>query len=128
MRYPFFNEVVKTREATITATGRFGSNRLMVNRNRLLFRWNESDGVKTGYTKQAGRCLIASATRWMRTPSGKTQLSSHQCGTACPDTFADSRFILQKSGCRISRRLQWQRPVKILVPFPSPAVPLKPMR
>jgi len=34
--------------------------RTLRNRNRLL-RWELCDGVKTGYTRQAGRCLVASA-------------------------------------------------------------------
>ncbi len=33
------------------------------NRNRLLRSWDLCDGVKTGYTRQAGNCLAASATR-----------------------------------------------------------------
>ena len=33
------------------------------NRNRLLFRDDSVDGVKTGYTKSAGYCLVASAVR-----------------------------------------------------------------
>jgi D-alanyl-D-alanine carboxypeptidase (penicillin-binding protein 5/6) len=37
--------------------------RLLTNRNRLLLSWKECDGVKSGYTKQAGRCLAASASR-----------------------------------------------------------------
>lgn len=37
--------------------------RLLTNRNRLLLAWPECDGVKSGYTKQAGRCLVASASR-----------------------------------------------------------------
>ncbi len=40
------------------------------NRNRLLWRDDAVDGVKTGYTKAAGYCLIASAKR------GKTRLVS----------------------------------------------------
>ena len=34
---------------------------VVVNKNRLLFRWDRADGVKTGYTKEAGHCLAASA-------------------------------------------------------------------
>ncbi len=36
--------------------------RQLDNLNRLLPRWSAVDGVKTGYTTPAGRCLIASAT------------------------------------------------------------------
>lgn len=38
-----------------------GQQRLLVNRNRLLGQWEACDGIKTGYTRQAGRCLAASA-------------------------------------------------------------------
>jgi len=37
--------------------------RLFTNRNRLLFRWDACDGIKTGYTRHAGRCLAASSTQ-----------------------------------------------------------------
>jgi D-alanyl-D-alanine carboxypeptidase (penicillin-binding protein 5/6) len=37
--------------------------RTLRNRNRLLDQWSECDGIKTGYTRQAGRCLAASAYR-----------------------------------------------------------------
>lgn len=33
------------------------------NRNQLLHEWPPCDGIKTGYTRQAGRCLAASATQ-----------------------------------------------------------------
>ena len=33
------------------------------NKNKLLFSYDGANGVKTGYTKQAGRCLVTSATR-----------------------------------------------------------------
>jgi len=33
------------------------------NRNRLLWRYPDADGLKTGFTKEAGYCLISSATR-----------------------------------------------------------------
>lgn len=37
--------------------------RVFRNRNRLLWEYEGADGVKTGYTIPAGRCLIATATR-----------------------------------------------------------------
>lgn len=36
--------------------------RTLANRNRLLLHWSACDGIKTGYTRHAGRCLAASAT------------------------------------------------------------------
>lgn len=40
--------------------------RIIHNRNKLLSRYNECVGVKTGYTKQAGACLISAARRGRR--------------------------------------------------------------
>ncbi len=59
---PVFAEIVKTKRKAIEWPGR-EYNRLMVNHNKLLWRYEFADGVKTGYTRQAGRCLVASATR-----------------------------------------------------------------
>lgn len=63
MQHTEFNEIVRTQYSQVHGNWKVGPVRPLVNRNRLLFRWAECDGVKTGYTKQAGRCLIASATR-----------------------------------------------------------------
>jgi len=72
MRFPFFNQMTRTRETSIHGNWKLGPVRVLANRNRLLWRWNECDGVKTGYTKQAGRCLIAAATRNVKS-GGKTR-------------------------------------------------------
>jgi len=61
MLNPTFARIVGTREAVIPWPGKPWSRKL-VNRNRLLLRWDKCDGIKTGYTRQAGRCLAASAT------------------------------------------------------------------
>ncbi|MEN6644811.1 MAG: D-alanyl-D-alanine carboxypeptidase family protein [Armatimonadia bacterium] len=57
-----FAAIVGTRDTCIPWAGKPWMRKL-VNRNRLLLSWNECDGVKTGYTRQAGRCLAASASR-----------------------------------------------------------------
>lgn len=59
---PVFTEMVKTKTKTIEWPGR-EYDRLMVNHNKLLWRYQFADGVKTGYTRQAGKCLVASATK-----------------------------------------------------------------
>lgn len=59
---PIFTKIVKTKKKAIEWPGR-DYNRLMVNHNKLLWRYEYADGVKTGYTRQAGRCLVASATK-----------------------------------------------------------------
>lgn len=51
-----FAKIVSSRRAAF-------ENRSFVNKNKLLFSFEGCDGVKTGYTKKAGRCLVASATR-----------------------------------------------------------------
>jgi len=56
LKNPIFNEIVSTKEASIP-------NRILFNTNELLGVYPGVDGVKTGYTGQAGRCLVTSATR-----------------------------------------------------------------
>lgn len=62
MKMPRFKAMVKTKELEITATPK-GVNRYLRNHNKLLWNYDGADGVKTGYTMEAGKCLVASATR-----------------------------------------------------------------
>lgn len=52
--------IVRMQEATVPWPGR-SYDRKLINRNRLLEHWPAADGIKTGYTRQAGDCLAASA-------------------------------------------------------------------
>jgi len=52
--------IVRMQEAIVPWPGR-PYDRKLINRNRLLELWDACDGIKTGYTRQAGRCLAASA-------------------------------------------------------------------
>ena len=55
----YINEAVNTTSATIN----FGSfSKLLNNTNALLKTYDKADGVKTGFTNGANKCLIASAT------------------------------------------------------------------
>ena len=56
MKNPVFYQTVSTKTVTV-------GNRAMQNHNKLLWRVEGADGVKTGYTKAAGRILVSSATR-----------------------------------------------------------------
>ena len=57
---PIFNEIVCSKQSTVKApTGNIS----MYNTNEMLTRYKGADGVKTGYTGKAGRCLVTSATR-----------------------------------------------------------------
>lgn len=99
MRHAFFNRTVRTREAVIHGNYKIGAQRLLFNTNRLLRHWPECDGVKTGYTKQAGRCLIASATRQVNFSAGVTQPFRLLCVVLhSPDTWSDARLLLQHQG------------------------------
>ena len=56
MENPIFRQTVSTKSVTI-------GQRVLTNHNKLLWRIEGADGVKTGYTKAAGRILVSSATR-----------------------------------------------------------------
>lgn len=63
IRNPVFNEVVATRTYTLTRS--LNAKDLLVrNHNKFLSKYQGADGVKTGYVRQSGRCLVASATRY----------------------------------------------------------------
>ncbi len=59
MENPIFNQTVSTK--TVTAGGR-----VLRNHNKLLWQLEGADGVKTGFTKKAGRILVSSCTRQNR--------------------------------------------------------------
>ena len=56
MENPIFRQTVSTKSVTI-------GTRVLQNHNKLLWRVDGADGVKTGYTKAAGRILVSSTTR-----------------------------------------------------------------
>lgn len=60
--YPAFREIVKTKRATIPWEGN-KYERVLENKNRLLKELDGATGVKTGFTKKAGRCLVFSCER-----------------------------------------------------------------
>lgn len=62
LRNPIFREVVSTKIKKIPWEGK-DWDRTMRNKNKMLFRYEGADGVKTGYTEAAGRCLASSASR-----------------------------------------------------------------
>ena len=56
MENPIFAKTVSTKAVTV-------GNRRLTNHNKLLWQVEGADGVKTGYTKAAGRILVSSASR-----------------------------------------------------------------
>ena len=65
-RYALQNELIReivgTRKTTIPHPGEVGT-RLLVNHNKLLRLYEDCIGVKTGFTKRSGRCLVSAAER-----------------------------------------------------------------
>ena len=62
MTQPLFREIVSTRRATIPWEGRPYS-RVLSSKNKLLATYEGATGIKTGYTRKAGRCLVFGAER-----------------------------------------------------------------
>ena len=63
--YALKNETIKKITASKTAriTSAQGTVRYFQNHNKMLSFYEGADGVKTGFTKASGRCLVSSATR-----------------------------------------------------------------
>lgn len=59
---PLFREITSTYKRIIPLNGSDGA-RLLLNHNRLLRQYDGAIGVKTGYTKKSGRCLVSAAER-----------------------------------------------------------------
>lgn len=59
-RYAMQNETFKEIVSTKNYKGKYKS---FANKNKMLYRFEGANGVKTGYTVKAGRCLVSSAER-----------------------------------------------------------------
>lgn len=62
MKHNLFRQIVSTQRASIPWEGRSYS-RILNNKNKLLVSYEGATGIKTGYTKAAGRCLVFGAQR-----------------------------------------------------------------
>ncbi len=62
LRNKTFSEIVNCRQYVVEDGG-CGYARTLTNKNKMRSLYEGADGVKTGYTKEAGRCLVSSATR-----------------------------------------------------------------
>jgi D-alanyl-D-alanine carboxypeptidase (penicillin-binding protein 5/6) len=60
MKYESFRQVVSTKTENIPWAGK-DCDRLLINQNRLLYRYDGAIGIKTGYTKEAGNCVVGAA-------------------------------------------------------------------
>lgn len=62
LKNPVFRDIVKTKVKTVPNPNESWDTTWR-NKNKMLTMYEGADGVKTGYTKQALRCLVSSATR-----------------------------------------------------------------
>ena len=89
MDNPIFAKTVSTRSVTV-------GNRHLTNHNKLLWRVEGADGVKTGYTRAAGRILVSSAFR-----NGRRLI----CVTLNdPDDWQDHAALLEEGFSRYTPR------------------------
>ena len=89
MKNPIFSKTVSTKSVTV-------GNRVLKNHNKLLWQVEGADGVKTGYTKAAGRILVSSAQR-----DGRRLI----CVTMNdPDDWADHSALLERGFCQYTIR------------------------
>lgn len=80
-----FAQIVNTKTTTINING---YNKTLANTNELLGNFNGVDGVKTGFTNNAGRCLVTSTTR-----------NNHQI--ICVVLGADTKKIRTKDSAKL---------------------------
>lgn len=81
------NETVRTVSSTYKKTiGEGESRRLVVNHNKLLRSYEGAIGLKTGFTKKCGRCLVGAAER-----DGVSLVSTT---LSAPDDWADHKRLL----------------------------------
>ena len=62
LKVPALRDIVSTRQKTISH-GQTNGVRLLINHNKLLRSYDGCIGVKTGFTKKSGRCLVSAAER-----------------------------------------------------------------
>lgn len=85
MNNPTFRKIVNTHSIVV---GKGESARKLINKNKMLRLYPGANGVKTGFTKKSGRCLVSSATR-----NGKTLV----CVVLnISDTYGKSAELLNK--------------------------------
>lgn len=62
LAHPTLRNIVSTRKITIPLDGTQGA-RTLINHNKMLRYYEGAIGVKTGFTKRSGRCLVSAAER-----------------------------------------------------------------
>lgn len=91
---PVFRDICSTTRKTIPLKGDEGT-RVLVNHNKMLTQYEGAIGVKTGFTKKSGRCLVSAAER-----DGLTLVAVTLCA---PDDWADHAAMLDFGFARYER-------------------------
>lgn len=89
MQFPLFNQIVGTQEHQLQRSINW-KDTLLRNHNKFLSRYEGADGVKTGYVRQSGKCLVASATR----PEGNSPWRLLTVVLNSPDIYGDSARLM----------------------------------
>lgn len=92
LKNQLFSEIVNTKEIVISSDkDKVNKCRLLKNKNKFLKNYKWANGVKTGYTKKAGRCFVGSATK-----NGMTVI----CVVLnCKTMFQDTEYYINKAFC-----------------------------
>lgn len=86
LQNPNFAQIVKTKNKTVGTLER-GGKRYLINTNKLLWQYPNATGVKTGTTRAAGQCLVASA-----------QIDGQSLVAVvlnCPDRFGTTQQLME---------------------------------
>jgi D-alanyl-D-alanine carboxypeptidase (penicillin-binding protein 5/6) len=97
LKIPFIDRVARAKTAIISGNWKIGPRRVMINRNKLLFRWDNCDGLKTGYTRQAGNCLVATATQTNPTTGKPWRLLAVALKSRPGQTWPDCETMLKRA-------------------------------
>ncbi len=85
MKNPVFREIVATKRHR-TPYHNHEYDRNFPNKNKILYNYEGGNGIKTGFTKKSGRCLVSSATR-----NGKTYICTV---LNCGDMFEECMRLM----------------------------------
>ncbi len=96
-RVDFLNQIARQKSAEIGGNWKIGPKRLLLNRNKLLWRWDACDGLKTGYTRQAGNCLVATATMPDPTTGKPWRLIAVTLKSTAGSSFSDGERLLERA-------------------------------
>lgn len=91
MQNETFREIVSTKRHS-TPYHNHEYRRNFPNKNKILFNYEGGNGIKTGYTKASGRCLVSSATR-----DGKTYICTV---LNCYDMFEECMRLMDAAFAR----------------------------